>query len=674
MALVLDELVLSLGIDAKGLSQGEKAAISLLNSIKGSMEGVAASFNQGEKDSKKALDKTKKNAENTGKEMEKSGKRAAGFFAGIRKEILALAGVTLTLVGINSAIQRMSGNLQTLGTNAKAFGMTAKELDGYRRTFEQGGATKEDADSILSKISVSKATFTSNGGHDDFAQKLLDVSARVGGNIHMSMTAQEMMRELSRMFGGMSNDNQIYYGSMLGLNSPSVQVMSDKNFNAEVEENTRKSKVTEQTIKENRKFREAMKELGHTFESIGQKLMMFLLPYLTKFTKWLEGVVDWFTKNPQIIEDAFKAFKEIINEIVGYANKAADAVGGWGNAIKYLVGGAVGGLLLSWFGSLSRIATSLSALTFNPAFITLLTAAAAFKFGEYLANTETGKEIVSFLGGAAYAIDDFNPWLTTDGKFFWTKSGMDQYLTETNTRNKIHHDKLQKIRSSEGGVAKHLNSKLFYPKGHKGVEFLDSMDSLFGELETQYNLPEGLLKRMAWTESRGNPNAVSGAGARGLFQFMPDTATDQGLVGDDVLDPEKSTKAAAKYMRWLMDNHDNNLPNAVAAYNWGTGNIKKWEKKGGRLPKETYDYVSQIVGDQYVNKYELEQYLNIMSQNVGAGSSKAPVINADNSQTTNINGSITIQSNARNIEEISSDVKSNYPSQTALRFSSGVTN
>ena len=56
------------------------------------------------------------------------------------------------------------------------------------------------------------------------------------------------------------------------------------------------------------------------------------------------------------------------------------------------------------------------------------------------------------------------------------------------------------------------------------------------ELEKQHSLPSGLLTAVMHAESAGNPNAVSKAGALGLFQFMPKTAKAYGI---NPLDPSK---------------------------------------------------------------------------------------------------------------------------------------
>lgn len=112
----------------------------------------------------------------------------------------------------------------------------------------------------------------------------------------------------------------------------------------------------------------------------------------------------------------------------------------------------------------------------------------------------------------------------------------------------------------------------------------------FAALEKQYNLPRGLLEALMMQESGGNPNAVSPAGAQGLFQFMPDTAKQFKI---DPLDPAQSATGAAQYMRQLLDMFDGDIEQALAGYNAGPGNVRK---HGGIPPfKETQNYVKSIL-------------------------------------------------------------------------------
>ena len=122
-------------------------------------------------------------------------------------------------------------------------------------------------------------------------------------------------------------------------------------------------------------------------------------------------------------------------------------------------------------------------------------------------------------------------------------------------------------------------------------------------------LAEGLPAAMAWlaeVESGLNPRARSPAGARGLYQLMPQTAHDLGLstfLPDDRTDPDKSARASAQLLRRLRE-HFGSWPLALAAYNAGEGRIDRALEKGhattyaeiaGTLPAETRLYVPKVL-------------------------------------------------------------------------------
>ncbi len=117
-------------------------------------------------------------------------------------------------------------------------------------------------------------------------------------------------------------------------------------------------------------------------------------------------------------------------------------------------------------------------------------------------------------------------------------------------------------------------------------------------------LPEDLAL-LAVIESNGKPWAVSKAGAAGLWQLMPGTARRLGLKVnwfiDERFDVEKSTRAAAKYLKELYEEFGR-WDLAIAAYNAGPGRIKERLKKLGadefwdltKLPDETLNYVPKF--------------------------------------------------------------------------------
>lgn len=128
-----------------------------------------------------------------------------------------------------------------------------------------------------------------------------------------------------------------------------------------------------------------------------------------------------------------------------------------------------------------------------------------------------------------------------------------------------------------------------------GAQLLGWMAPMMGKLEAMYNLPSGLLRSVAITESGGNQFAVSGAGAQGMFQFMPGTARDMGLRGNDVFDPIKSAEAAARYLSMLLQKNGGDLGKALASYNWGIGNVQKHGM--ALMPQETRQYIPKVLSN-----------------------------------------------------------------------------
>jgi hypothetical protein len=129
-----------------------------------------------------------------------------------------------------------------------------------------------------------------------------------------------------------------------------------------------------------------------------------------------------------------------------------------------------------------------------------------------------------------------------------------------------------------------------------GPETDNALATLCGIVEASAKaegLPADFFTKLIWRESSFRPTAVSPAGAQGVAQFMPSTASERGLI--DPFDPASAIPASARFLNELKLRFGN-LGLAAAAYNAGPTAVAHWLANKGSLPFETEDYVLAVTG------------------------------------------------------------------------------
>ena len=138
-----------------------------------------------------------------------------------------------------------------------------------------------------------------------------------------------------------------------------------------------------------------------------------------------------------------------------------------------------------------------------------------------------------------------------------------------------------------------------------------------------YNVPEQLIFAVIKTESDFDPRAESSAKARGLMQMIESTFLEltgpeylnENLTFEALYDPDVSIRYGTYYLKYLYEMFDYNWDTALAAYNGGLGNVRKWlnnpeyTDEDGNLTyipfSETRSYVSKVnrARDMYQKLY-----------------------------------------------------------------------
>ncbi|CZV70693.1 lytic transglycosylase%2C catalytic [Enterobacter hormaechei] len=369
------------------------------------------------------------------------------------------------------------------------------------------------------------------------------------------------------------------------------------------------------------------------------------------YQTWKEGgksLIDWSKWEPAI-EKAKKAILWLRDKLLGLK----DSVGGWQNSLEILATFIAG----AWLSKITSAFAKLAGIPMPP-WLKLWAIYAGYLVDDRHNIKDSAKSSLNY---TKRNIGDALRWMGIDTDFGRnpnTVHGTPEVALDipgnspSQNSASANHQKVNEIAPHErdeiknrqqaangylekisDGIAK-IGNLLFSPAGAaeispnipgdpsqlaqsvkrpqataQGKVLLDWMGPMFNKLESLYQLPAGLLKSVAITESGGNQFATSGAGAKGLFQFMDGTARDMGLRGNDVFDPEKSAQAAAKYLSQLLRQNGGDLSKALASYNWGIGNVKRYGM--GLMPQETRNYIPKVMSNMPTSAPVIQQETNI---------------------------------------------------------------
>lgn len=579
MPTIIDALVVTLGLDPSG-------------------------FNKGQKDVKGGLDDTRKQAEQTAKDMEVYGKKASSFFTSIGKSMLALAGIAISANGVKSFITDTTTSLVDLGVQASAIDTSAKALDGWAKSADASGSSAAAMVSSLQKFQNSISQFNSGFGADDTLNSLFAFSAQTGTKFDTNQNGSQIMQYLAENWNKLDKTQQRYYGQRFNFDNAQVEALSSGAMLDLQRSFEGTSKQTDGLTEKARLLLVQFVKVKQQWESTSITLYEKLLPAVWKIMDALGDLSAWVEKRGPEINQSFSEISKTFSIL-------------WKDVSD--VSSAVGDLL-----SIDANEWSL------PADIKNLNE-----------NLDSGRKTVELI------IDAFKSLFNLD---FTSFGGKVKDLFVMGSDNK---DALPGVSDSANSAADWIkeNTGVDTRKfggwlGEKAEDLKSLLSGKVNELEDRFSLPKGLLNAQVEQESGWNPDALSRSGAKGLMQLMPGTAKDLGVSGDEY-NPNKSLEAGAKYMKMLLDRYGGDLKKALTAYNWGMGNL---DSKGmQKAPEESKKYAPQIIERMQSS----QRYSSQNAQQLQAGTS----ITFQNT---------TIKTDSANLQSLAKEASKKGMSQSSL--------
>lgn len=475
---------------------------------------------------------------------EKSLKNFSAGIEGATKNVVKLvAAIEAAALTVGAGVAAFASNLESLYFASMKTGASVNNIKAFENAARNLGVTASESEQSIQGL----ARWMRNNPGSESVIKALGVDSRdANGNLRDTV---DIMADLGTELAKKPFFLAMDWSKDLGISEDTMRAMMNGDFRRELEVQRSRLKDSgfDQASKDAHRFMEGLRELQTYLEVFAVKVEDALM---NKLGVSMNELAAWFQKNGPLIADRvadvvvqFMTLAEKIGPaIMWLINKLIEldkATGGWSTkiiaamALLNMVGGSVvvGGIL-SLAGAFVKLGSAIA---------TAATAASGGAFGAIVR--------LAGLFGVGLALATHSDELNT---------GEDEELAR---------------RRAMGGPVEGKAARL-------------------ASLEKKYGLPSGLLDSVWSAESGRGKNNRSHAGAKGPFQFMDDTAKQYGLANPD--DFNQSSDAAARYYHDLLGKYGGNLESAVAAYNWGPGNL---DRKGlGSAPLETRQYIDRVKG------------------------------------------------------------------------------
>ena len=549
-------------------------------------------FDANQKKSVEELRKFDDQAQKTSKNTQQGAKNIGDGFEKARNALISLGVAFIGIKGFTSLVQQTTVTNAGLARTAELFRMSAREVDAWGGVLKSVGGNAQDFQSSFQAIQSGAAAV--QFGNTAILETLGKLQALDAYDYDKkSVDIYKLADAIKRFSDANGEQAALIQAEAMGINRNFFMILKQGSevMHKLYGESDKLSGVTEQNTLKAQKLQEQWGRVEQALSGAGNQIMDQMYPALGKLAEGTEFSIEKFIE----------------------WDKALD--GGLSNATIFTGG------LLSVMSVLTALGVSISTQI-----------ATIAKWGLTIEGIVT------------------SPWFAR----FTGALGLMLYSGGLNKGEDAEIKKIHEEQDKREGVTRDTTGRVITKNGKpvNGYENLTpEVQKNFADLESKYKLPHGMLDKL-WSieSSRGSNMGPSSAGATGHFQFMPKTAAAYKMTEADTYDLNKSSEAAAHMMSDLLKQFKGDEAKAIAAYNWGSGNV---ENKGmGAIRPETQAYLKKY-GTQPANQPVLTSNQNYMGANISTPSNQAT--NNSNSEVNIQN--VNVQTQATDAKGIAQDMK-----------------
>ncbi|MFY2587442.1 lytic transglycosylase domain-containing protein, partial [Achromobacter xylosoxidans] len=218
-------------------------------------------------------------------------------------------------------------------------------------------------------------------------------------------------------------------------------------------------------------------------------------------------------------------------------------------------------------------------------------------------------------------------------------------LVPKDVRDKINSSS-DPVKASMDAAKDAITPSWLKPKGGSdGMRYDDpKLNEYATKVEQENGLPPGLLNAIKNQGERSNSDQVSPAGAKGVMQFMPGTWEQYGK--GEITNPYDSIDAAGRYFVDLLKRYNGNVDAAITEYNGGIKQARAVQAGGSPSATETINYLARVKEGLTANSALGAVNMAQAAQPLAQPAAKPLPLNTENNHEVNINGPVTVHTQA----------------------------